>query len=242
MLAAVESWVTRDHDAEWKQWVARCDYIADRVSTIPGVTAAVQREPGPSLSNRSPRVTLRWDSRKLGISGPDAADLLDKGEPRILLGGGGGTQGTDVQGDTGLSITSAMMASGDEKIVAQRILQVLSAKHSFEQVDAPAPAVTNLSGRWEVQIQYAASTAIHKLHLQQNGNRLEGTHQGDFLARDVSGTISGDVVTLASHVSERHGDALSYRFSGKVNGETLSGPLDMGEYLAASWTAQRHSV
>ena len=123
MLAAVESWVTRDHDAEWKQWVARCDYIADRVSTIPGVTTAVQREPGPSLSNRSPRVTLRWDSRKLGISGPYAADLLDKGEPRILLGGGGGTQGTDVQGDTGLSITSAMMASGDEKIVAQRILQ-----------------------------------------------------------------------------------------------------------------------
>ena len=39
MLVAVESWVTRDHAAEWKQWVARCEHIADRVAKIPGVTA-----------------------------------------------------------------------------------------------------------------------------------------------------------------------------------------------------------
>ena len=106
MLAAVESWVTRDHDAEWKEWIARCEYIADRVSTIPGVTASVQREPGASLSNRSPRLTIRWESRRLGITGPDAADLLDKGVPRIVLNAGGGP-GANVQGDTGLSITSA---------------------------------------------------------------------------------------------------------------------------------------
>jgi hypothetical protein len=239
MLVAVESWVKRDHDAEWKQWVARCDYIADRVTTIAGVAASVQREPGASLSNRSPRVAVRWDSRKLGITGPDVADLLDKGEPRILLGGGGGGQGADGPGDTGISITSAMMASGDETIVAQRLLQILSAKHNLKPEDAPAPPATNLSGRWEVQIQYTASSTIHTLHLQQNGNRLEGTHQGDFLARDISGMISGDTVTLASNVTERHGDALSYRFRGKVAGETVSGSLDMGEYLAATWTAQR---
>ena len=94
MLVAVESWVKRDHAAEWKQWIARCDYIADRVSKIPGVTATVQREPGASLSNRSPRVTIRWDSQQLGHHRRrTSADLLDKGEPRILLGGGGGGGG-----------------------------------------------------------------------------------------------------------------------------------------------------
>ena len=39
MLVAVERWVARDHAAEWKQWVARCEHIADRVAKIPGVTA-----------------------------------------------------------------------------------------------------------------------------------------------------------------------------------------------------------
>ena len=245
MLVAVESWVARDHAAEWKKWVARCDAIAERVSSIPGVTATVQREPGASLSNRSPRVSIRWDSKQLGITGADASDLLDKGEPRILLGGGGGggagrgaAQGQG-QGDTGISITSAMMAPGDEKIVAQRLVQVLSAKHTLKPVEAPAVPVTNLSGRWTIQIQYAASSTTHTVHLQQDGNRLEGTHQGDFLARDLSGTISGEAVSLTSSVTERHGDALTYRFSGTVTGEIMTGALDLGEYLAATWTARR---
>jgi hypothetical protein len=66
-----------------------------------------------------------------------------------------------------------------------------------------------------------------------------GVHQGNFLTRDIAGTISGDTVSLGSSVTERHGDALSYRFSGKVVGETISGDLNMGEYLGATWTARR---
>jgi L-seryl-tRNA(Ser) seleniumtransferase len=243
MLAAVESWVKRDHAAEWKEWVARCDYIAERVSKIAGVSATVQREPGQSLSNRSPSVRIRWDSKQLGITGAGVSDLLDKGEPRIALGGGGGggarQSGPDAQGDTGISITSAMMSPGDEKVVAQRIVHVLSQKHTLAPVDTVVAPSANLSGRWDVEVTYAASTAKHGLHLVQNGNRLEGLHQGNFLTRDITGTISGDTVTLASSVTERHGDALSYRFSGKVVGETISGDLNMGEYLGATWTARR---
>jgi L-seryl-tRNA(Ser) seleniumtransferase len=77
------------------------------------------------------------------------------------------------------------------------------------------------------------------LHLQQNGNRLDGIHQGNFLTRDIAGSISGDQVTLASTVTERHGDALNYRFSGKVSGDTIDGTLSLGEYLGATWTAKR---
>jgi uncharacterized pyridoxal phosphate-dependent enzyme len=243
MLAAVESWVKRDHAAEWKEWVGRCDHIAERVSKIAGVSALVQREPGPSLSNRSPGVRIRWDSKQLGITGAGLADLLDKGEPRITLGGGGGgggrQGGPDAQGDTGISITVSMMAPGDEKIVAQRLVQLLSQKHTLPAADAPVTPSANLSGRWEVEIKYEASSSKHALHLVQDGNRLVGIHQGDFVTRDIAGTISGDGVTLASNVTERHGDALAYRFSGKVAGDALSGDLNMGEYLGATWTARR---
>lgn len=238
MLVAVERWVARDHAAEWNEWVTRCDYIADRVAKIAGVTPTVQRQPGASLSNRSPRVTLRWDSRKLGITGPEVADLLDKGEPRIVLQAGG-AQAQNAEGDSSISITSAMMSSGDEKIVAQRIVEILSARRSVKPAETPMAPVADLSGRWEVEIQYAASRGTHTLHLQQNGNRIEGTHQGNFLGRDVSGTINGNQIALSSVVTERHGDALTYRFSGKLSGDTLGGSLDMGEYLAATWTARR---
>src|SRR4029434_11282913 len=46
MLVAVESWVKRDHLAEWAEWIARCDHIAEKTSKVAGLTAHVQREPG----------------------------------------------------------------------------------------------------------------------------------------------------------------------------------------------------
>ena len=240
MLTAVERWVARDHAGEWKQWIARCEHIADRVAKIPGVTAAVEREAGASLSNRSPRLVLRWDSQTLGITGASVVQMLDAGEPRIAVSalGRGGQQG-EGSGDTGISIVSAMMTAGDEKIVAERVHQVLSSKHVLKPAEPLASPSTNVSGRWDVDIRYAAGAATHMLHLQQDGNRLDGIHRGDFLTRDISGTISGDRVTLASIVTERHGDALTYRFTGTVNGSSISGSLDLGEYLAATWTARK---
>jgi D-glucosaminate-6-phosphate ammonia-lyase len=240
MVVAVESWVKRDQAAEWSEWVARADLIANRVSKIAGVTATVRREPNEGRGNRSPGVSIRWESAKLGITGAEATDRLYDGEPRIALGGGGGRPGQEMTGDTGISLTTSMMAPGDEKIVAERVYQVLSAKHTPKPVETPGAPSANLSGRWDVEIQYAASSGVHSLHLQQDGSRLQGTHQGPFLSRDISGTIDGDAVALASVVTERHGDALNYRFSGKAAGDTMSGTLNMGEYLTATWSARRH--
>jgi L-seryl-tRNA(Ser) seleniumtransferase len=76
--------------------------------------------------------------------------------------------------------------------------------------------------------------------LKQTGNRLEGSHQGDFVSRDLSGTIEGNTVQISSSYTERHGDALSFRFTGTVAGDSMSGALDMGEYLTATWSAKKH--
>jgi len=241
MLVAVENWVKRDHAAEWKEWIARCDYIAGQVTKIAGVTADVQREPDATLSNRSPRVTIKWDSQQLGITGPDVAEILYNNEPRIALAGsrGPGQSRDGSSPDSGISIVVSMMTAGDEKIVSQRIHSVLAAKHTLKPAESPRAPAANVSGAWQVEIQYAASKTTHRMHLQQNGSRIEGIHQGNFLTRDVAGSINGDTVSLASVVTERHGDALNYRFTGKLSGETMAGSLDLGEYLGATWSASR---
>src|SRR5262249_28051605 len=99
----------------------------------------------------------------------------------------------------------------------------------------------DLSGRWDLRIEYAASNGTHTFHLKQEGNRITGTHQGEYLSREIAGTIDGDEVQLASNVSESHGDALSFRFTGKLQGDGMSGALDMGEYLNARWAGKRHT-
>jgi L-seryl-tRNA(Ser) seleniumtransferase len=156
-------------------------------------------------------------------------------EPRIATPGG-----RDRDGESSISITPYQMAAGDEKVVADRIYTTLKNPPKQEApAQAAAPAV-DVGGQWDVRIDYVASASTHALHLRQIGNRIEGTHQGDFVSRDVSGTIDGSRVQLASAYTERHGDALSFRFTGIVAGETMTGTLDMGEYLTAKWTAKRH--
>ena len=238
MLVAVESWVKRDQDREWQEWVSRCDHIAERVSRVPGVTASVRREPG-GRGNRSPRVALQWDSGALGITGPEVTRVLDTTEPRIVLGGGGPGVGQDPPGTTGISITVFMMSPGDEKIVAERVSAVLSAKRTAAPAVSPKPPAGNLSGHWEVDIAFAASRSTHTVDLAQDGNRLQGTHQGEFRSRELTGSIDGDQVTFATRPAVSHGDNLSFRFTGTLSGNAMAGSLDMGEYLTASWTAKR---
>ncbi|HEX6462916.1 MAG TPA: hypothetical protein VFZ98_00630, partial [Vicinamibacterales bacterium] len=204
MLMAVEMWTRRDHKAEWNQWLAWLDEIAKRVSTIDSVSTSVTET--KELSNRTPSLVIRWDPKKLGMTGAAVAKHLLDTEPRIATPGG-----RDREGESSISITPYQMSPG-----------------------------ADISGQWDVRVDYVASTSTHTLHLRQIGNRVEGTHQGDFVSRDLSGTIDGSRVQLSSSYTERHGDSLSFRFTGDITGSEMAGTLDMGEYLAAKWSARRH--
>ena len=72
MLAAVESWVKRDHEAEWKKWLSYLDTIARRVSQVDGISTAVREPRG--LSNKSPALAISWDPAKLHVTGEEVAE------------------------------------------------------------------------------------------------------------------------------------------------------------------------
>jgi len=233
MLMAVEMWAKRDHKAEWSRWMGWLDSIAKTVSRVEGVTTSIAET--NALSNRTPTLTIRWDRKRIGISGADLARHLLDTEPRVATPGG-----RDRGDEASISITPYQMADGEEKIVADRIHAALSnAPRQTAPTRTAAPAA-DISGQWDVRIEYLASASTHTLHLKQAGNRLEGAHQGDFVSRDLSGTIEGSALQISSSYTERHGDALSFRFTGTVEGDAMSGTLDMGEYLTANWTARRH--
>jgi L-seryl-tRNA(Ser) seleniumtransferase len=241
MLAAVEAWVKRDHDAEWKRWTSWLEHIAGRVSKVPGVETSITQPNG--LSNRTPSLRIRWDRERLGVGGDVVARTLLDTEPRIALaGGGGGGRGAGNEPNmTGVSVTPYMMAPGDEKVVADRLFAILS-KPPAQAAAAPAPPATDLSGQWDVEIRYSAGRSTHALHLRQRGQEIDGAHRGDFVSRDLTGSIDGNTVRLRSAFGEERGDALSYTFNGTVNGDEMSGTLDLGEYLNATWAAKRHVV
>ena len=63
-----------------------------------------------------------------------------------------------------------------------------------------------------------------------------------FVERALGGRIDGADVEIRSVVTEKEdGNSLSYTFTGTVTGDTMSGPLNLGEYLHARWTARRRA-
>lgn len=236
MLAAVEAWVKRDHQAEWNKWLGYLDTISRRVTQVPGVTAEV-REPA-GLSNRSPSLIISWDSSRLHITGEELAEIVARTKPRIALGAGRLRGAPDDADSTAASIniTAWMMQPGDDRIVAERLFTLLSEKRSPKPPMA-APAA-NIGGRWDVHIEYFSSKSRHTFTLEQDGNRLQGSHKGDFSTRDIFGTIEGNDVKLRS-VDSVPGDMIVYTFSGSLNGDRMSGDIHLGEYLTARFTAER---
>jgi uncharacterized pyridoxal phosphate-dependent enzyme len=242
MLMAVEMWVKRNHEAEFKQWNTWLEHIAAKVSTVKGVTTQITQPDG--LSNRTPSLRIRWDREALKVTGETVLKALNEGEPRITLAGaGGGGRGADNSNPnmTGVSITPYMMAAGEEKIVADRLHAVLSSPPP-QQATAPKPPAVDVSGNWDVSITYAAGSSTHSLSLRQKDSALDGSHRGDFVSRDIMGSVDGDAVRIRSAFGEEHGDSIGYTFTGTVKGDEMSGALDMGEYLAATWTAKRRAA
>jgi L-seryl-tRNA(Ser) seleniumtransferase len=233
MLTAVEMWMKRDHDAEWKQWASMLEHIESRVRPIRGVTTATTQPNG--LSNRTPSLRVLWDPQQLGLTGDGVSRMLFDTEPRIAM------SATRNNALVGVAVTPYMMTPGDEKIIGERLYAILSRGNAMQTGPLSAPAA-DLTGRWDVRIEYAAGSSTHTLHLRQRANEIDGSHQGEFITRDVAGTIDGDVVQIRSAFGEAHGDAITFVFTGKVVGNHMSGALDMGEYLGAKWSATRHGA
>lgn len=236
MLAAVEMWMKRDHDAEWKEWESWLDTISKSVTRVKGVTTNV-RQP-ESLSNNAPRLVIQWDGEALGIAGTEVEKLLLEGNPRVILGGASGSARMGIK-NSSLTIMPYMMMPGDAKIAAERIYAVLSKPPSVSRPAQKAPAV-NVSGQWDVELNYLLGKASHKVLFEQKESALVGSHHGEFLEADLRGNVSGDEVWfMSSHRFE--GTRIGYEFTGTVSGDTMTGKVGLGEYGEASFTAKRHT-
>jgi hypothetical protein len=230
MMAAVETWVKRDHDAEYKNWLKRLDTIAKKAQTIQGVKSYVT-DPA-ELSNKHPTLWISWDPAKLNISGYELVEEISSTKPRVAIG-----SREESDGSTTIDIVSSHMKEGEDVIVANRIFEILSRKRSPKSDLMTAP-IANISGKWDVDVRYFNSTVKHTFTIQQDGNWINGTHKGDFDVRDINGTIEGNQIKLSS-VLRMSGDQITFYFSGELSANAITGDIHMGEYRTAKFTAKK---
>lgn len=229
MLAAVEAWTTRDHEAEWETWLSWLEEISLQMLKIDGITTEVHEPTG--LSNHAPVLHIKWNPDQLHITGAEVAEIVARNKPRIAIGS------RTNEGMTSINITPNQMRPGNAKSVAERLHGIMSEKRK-PQSDELKTATIDVAGHWQVDIDFFSSKSQHMWFLEQEGNWIQGTHKSDFSVEEIVGIVEGEEIKLRSNYRVP-GNSISYWFSGKPDNDTLSGSIYMGEYLTAKFTAKR---
>jgi D-glucosaminate-6-phosphate ammonia-lyase len=227
MVAAVEVLMSRGMDGDFRRWKGWLQEISHAVTQVPGVRTTPRE---PAGASPYPTMVIEWDPAQVGITAGEVYDQLLEGEPRIMSHAAG--DGYSFQ------VRPPAIRPGDQALAGRRIAEVLRNAPKGVPKKTLATPSADVAGRWEVDVEYSRGTARHKLLLVTNGNRVDGSHIGRRLLGAVSGTVDGDRVRLRSSLP-CEGTQLTYRFDGRVQGQTIEGEVDLGEYGKARWKALR---
>ncbi len=114
MYAALKSYIERDHEKEWQDWLDRISRIQSQLETIACVKGETHVEPGPA--NAFPSLHLTWDQEKVKTTPKDVLDQLKNGTPSIVANGN----------DKVLNIGVVLLRPDQVDIVARRVKEILS--------------------------------------------------------------------------------------------------------------------
>jgi L-seryl-tRNA(Ser) seleniumtransferase len=233
LVAAVEALIQRRHPAEEQQhWNAQLSEIGEIVSRMPNVLANLTPHEG---TNPHPGLKIEWDPAKIDLTLGEFQNELLKGEPRLKVNADG-----PEREEHSVLIHAAGIRPGQEKLVANRICDVLQHAADKGRRPDPVPPVEQLAGTWELEIQFARGVTRHRLVFETNGSHLSGTHYGRNAEGALSGLISGDQVRFRS-VLPLPAVQFSYSFRGKVSRGRMSGALEYYEHSRAQWTATKRA-
>ena len=122
MMVAVEMYLKRDADAEWKEWERRAKLITDSVAKVPAVKAEVHV---PPIANHSPSIRMTWQKAELNLTADDIRKQLREGTPSIEIAPNSSTAKADKQE---IGVTVWQMEPGETEIVAKRLRDAFNSK------------------------------------------------------------------------------------------------------------------
>ena len=130
------------------------------------------------------------------------------------------------------------MQPGEDKIVSERIYEVLSKTRLPKP--SPVKASFSIAGRWDVFIEYFTSKTQYTWMLEQDQNWIQGIHSGKFATQNIAGTLEGDVIKIKCQEGEVE-NRINFTFTGKVTGDSITGSVYMVEYGTTRFSAQRYA-
>ncbi len=116
MWAAVERFVSLDHEAQQQEWQQRIATIEKLVTTVPTVQTQTIV---PPIANQVPHLLVFWNEQRVRITRQEVKQQLAGGEPSIVTTRVHGT------GSEGFLISVFMLEPNEEVVVGTRLQQIL---------------------------------------------------------------------------------------------------------------------
>ncbi len=116
MWAAVERFVSLDHQTQQQEWQQRIATIENLVTTVPTVQTQTIV---PPIANQVPHLLVFWDERRVRVTRQEVKQQLADGEPSVVTTRVHGT------GSEGFLISVFMLEPNEEIVVGTRLQQIL---------------------------------------------------------------------------------------------------------------------
>jgi uncharacterized pyridoxal phosphate-dependent enzyme len=113
MIKALELYLSEDPDALAREWQERLETVSRQITKVPGVSTSFFT---PDIANHVPHMQIVWDA-KISLTPQQASQILRRGQPSIVIGGG--------EGRPGLAMNSFMLQPGEENIIAEQLAKLL---------------------------------------------------------------------------------------------------------------------
>ncbi len=119
MMVALESFIKRDAEAEWKEWERRANTVAASLTKVKSVKTEVYV---PPIANHVPTVKITWDKATLNLIADDVRKQLREGKPSIELMPSSSPAAAATQ-EVGVGVWQ--MQPGETEIVVKRLKEVI---------------------------------------------------------------------------------------------------------------------
>ena len=109
-----------------------------------------------------------------------------------------------------------------------------------------------MSGTWTINLTFICGKAIHTAVIArgprlvrctsrgafQKDSTLTGTYKGEVKEGRLFGRVRGNAIEFTGSLRVE-AQGISFRYTGTIEGDTMKGTVDMGEYWTGTWTAKR---
>ncbi len=96
----------------------------------------------------------------------------------------------------------------------------------------------DVSGDWELTSEMRGREITQNLKIVQDGEKITVTMEGRMGEQTGEGTIKGNKVEWSITMNTQRGE-FTITYTGTVEGDTMKGEAQMGDFGAREWTAKK---